>query len=365
MNENFQSCDAEAYSSLTKSAVAIGISQDDSFDADDEDDEELRNADSESTVGKGDIYVSVYNPTSEAAFKPSKTKPLPKWMSLLPSNVEKERALQQTFFSAATCLYSHDLESLGDSTKDTDSPAASEDETGSIFTSEAFTPKALPRVRIALPDSPESPPSPLRRISTIQIPPKPTREHVYGDIAHETEAPRANKAVETFESIQSLSPPVRLSTPYPGARTRSKTTEANGCTNSLFCSEDTVVYSADPGKEHRCDHGVQPNEYVVKRRSTVAESTLLTDSTPLSSEYVERYRPKVTYTDFQKYEAKKAEPILEKIKRQRIGKLNMAQIAEKKRSESSLPVNIQDEEYGLNPIREDLQRELRNLFNEE
>jgi hypothetical protein len=365
MNENFQSGDAKAQSSLIKSAAAIGMSQDGSYDGDDEDDENIRHGDNETTVCRGDVYVSVFNPTGEAAFKPSKTKPLPKWMSLLPSNVEKERALQRNIFPAATCLHPHDLDSLGDSTKDTDSPAATEDETDPIFASDVFTPKARPRVRIALPDSPDTPPSPLRRVSTIQVPSEPTREHAYGDIAHETEAPRATQDVDTFESVQSRSPPIRQSTPYPGARTRWKTMEATGCKNSLFCSEDTAAYSAYPGKEHSCDHGVQPNEYVVKRRSTLAESTLPAESTPHSSEYIKRYAPKVADSDLQKYEAKTAKPILEKIKRQRIGKLNMAQITERKRNESSRAVKIQDEEYGLNLIREDLQRELRNLFNEE
>ncbi|TGO57039.1 hypothetical protein BCON_0070g00110 [Botryotinia convoluta] len=37
-----------------------------------------------------DIYVSIYDPVGRA-FVPSKTKPLPKWMSLLPNNVHRER----------------------------------------------------------------------------------------------------------------------------------------------------------------------------------------------------------------------------------------------------------------------------------
>ncbi|KAF7948970.1 hypothetical protein EAE96_008148 [Botrytis aclada] len=37
-----------------------------------------------------DIYVSIYDPSGQA-FVPSKTKPLPKWMSLLPNNVHRER----------------------------------------------------------------------------------------------------------------------------------------------------------------------------------------------------------------------------------------------------------------------------------
>ncbi|QSZ30897.1 hypothetical protein DSL72_000455 [Monilinia vaccinii-corymbosi] len=43
-----------------------------------------------SSSSPSDIYVSIYDPAG-GAFIPSKTKPLPKWMSLLPNNVQRER----------------------------------------------------------------------------------------------------------------------------------------------------------------------------------------------------------------------------------------------------------------------------------
>lgn len=36
------------------------------------------------------IYVSIFNPMTELAFRPSPTKPIPKWMELLPGNRERE-----------------------------------------------------------------------------------------------------------------------------------------------------------------------------------------------------------------------------------------------------------------------------------
>lgn len=45
-------------------------------------------------LGRPDAYVSLFDPVDEPAFKPSKTKPLPKWMNLLPSNVYRERELR-------------------------------------------------------------------------------------------------------------------------------------------------------------------------------------------------------------------------------------------------------------------------------
>lgn len=51
---------------------------------------ELPNSLSKSTASTpSSIYVSIYDPTGQA-FVPSKTKPLPKWMSLLPNNVHRE-----------------------------------------------------------------------------------------------------------------------------------------------------------------------------------------------------------------------------------------------------------------------------------
>ncbi|RAL59297.1 hypothetical protein DID88_006902 [Monilinia fructigena] len=43
-----------------------------------------------SSPSPSDIYVSIYDPAG-GAFVPSKTKPLPKWMALLPNNVHRER----------------------------------------------------------------------------------------------------------------------------------------------------------------------------------------------------------------------------------------------------------------------------------
>jgi hypothetical protein len=58
-----------------------------------------------------EIYVSIFNPVGEPAFKPSKTKPLPKWMQLLPNNVHREREEQRR--KANACeegSHSHELE---------------------------------------------------------------------------------------------------------------------------------------------------------------------------------------------------------------------------------------------------------------
>ncbi|APA10412.1 hypothetical protein SS1G_07101 [Sclerotinia sclerotiorum 1980 UF-70] len=55
---------------------------------------ELSNSSSSSNLSSpstaSNIYVSIYDPAGRA-FVPSKTKPLPKWMSLLPNNVHRER----------------------------------------------------------------------------------------------------------------------------------------------------------------------------------------------------------------------------------------------------------------------------------
>ena len=87
-----------------------------------------------------------------------------------------------------------------------------------------------------------------------------------------------------------------------------------------------------------------------------------------SSEYLERYQPRAAGTTYQKYVAKDPEPIIEKIKRQRIGRKSRGEIAEeavKTRSNSNKRIKLGNEEHGLDPTREDLKKELRNLFCEE
>jgi len=47
---------------------------------------------------QSDVYVSVLNPVGEPAFKPSKFKPLPGWMNLLPNNVHRGRGQEMDSF---------------------------------------------------------------------------------------------------------------------------------------------------------------------------------------------------------------------------------------------------------------------------
>jgi hypothetical protein len=42
-------------------------------------------------IEQPDAYVSVFDPVGEPAFKPSRLKPLPNWMNLLPTKVHRER----------------------------------------------------------------------------------------------------------------------------------------------------------------------------------------------------------------------------------------------------------------------------------
>jgi hypothetical protein len=86
-----------------------------------------------------------------------------------------------------------------------------------------------------------------------------------------------------------------------------------------------------------------------------------------SAEYLEKYQPKTAGATYQKYVARDPEPILDKIKRQRVGGQNMGKVAEKivKRGFRKKSSRLGNEEYVLDPRREDLNKELRDLFHEE
>lgn len=87
-----------------------------------------------------------------------------------------------------------------------------------------------------------------------------------------------------------------------------------------------------------------------------------------SSEYLERYQPKSAETKYERYVAKEREPVIERIRRQRVGKRSLGEIAAQtveRRSKGDKKMKLENEEYGLVQRREDLKKELRTLFCEE
>ncbi|KAI9645953.1 hypothetical protein NHQ30_005390 [Ciborinia camelliae] len=80
---------------LVQDAAKMGVSEDENPDDSTHSHSDTELADfgqpgTSSSTSPSDVYVSIYDPAGRA-FVPSKTKPLPKWMSLLPNNVHRER----------------------------------------------------------------------------------------------------------------------------------------------------------------------------------------------------------------------------------------------------------------------------------
>ena len=76
-----------------------------------DDDERTRSTQAQSS-SLYNIYHSIQGPVSEPTLKPTKIKPLPNWMSLLPSNIHQDRRQRRQVKSSEPCPSYHKLESL-------------------------------------------------------------------------------------------------------------------------------------------------------------------------------------------------------------------------------------------------------------
>lgn len=303
-----------------------------------------------------EIYVSVFNPTGEPPFQPSKTKPLPKWMQLLPNNIDQERKRRVTITSCRSA-YLEDMEA--------------------VHASESFEKLEIGRdgTPIAAPTENHLSTPPLgetqqkRKRGAISFDPKIVR-------AQETEvrANRRSRAIyitppeHPFASI-----PFRSRTPFP-----QPVFNHSGKSNDYFSQsyEETLntpeisPTASEPLTPETSLSPVKPLLFDTPRQAFPGYYEQMSST---SSEYLERYHPQSPGTKHEKYIAKDTEPILEKIKRQKIGKLNMGEVAkevEDRRRMKGRGINGEgrevDEEFGPTTKTEDLlQKELRNLFGEE
>ena len=92
---------------------------------------------------------------------------------------------------------------------------------------------------------------------------------------------------------------------------------------------------------------------------------LTSPALPNSSEYLDRYRPQSSSVLHRQYVPLEAEPIMEKLKRQRSEKRSLEQVkdfSEAKKSE--IVVRIQSGEEGVDLKRKEVRNELKDLFYE-
>jgi hypothetical protein len=361
----------------------LGISEDGNADEEhDHSDNEMIDFGQTNEESPPTVYVSVLDPLGEPAFKPSKTKPLPKWMSLLPNNVYLEREQERLATASEAFAHSHEIETLDGRSIFVDDCRCSEkinEETPTPSPNET-TPRLLSRssampVVVPLEVSDDSKSLCKSRV-TISIDQK--REHAYRSLGHRDY--RESKATETtYNEYAPRQPSTRKKSPYPSRRRPSMTRSE---TTSYSSHGQTINYIPEEVEDSCCllganlqTPGSSPDsspEETPSRISSIGYISLPSERhSPFvvhSSEYLDRYQPKAAETKYQKYVAKEPEPIIDKIRRQRVGRQSLGQVAEEtveKRRNSERGVELDNEEYGLDPTREDLKRELRNLFCEE
>jgi len=321
-----------------------------------------------------DVYLSVVDPLGEhASFEPSKTKPLPKWMSLLPSRLQAERELQK--FSEKLAGSNTTSEAGAEEFSPTES------ETG--FT--AFPKFDYSKLRTS-PMSPGQETAPIdipsgsrrrARSTTISFEGTPTQE--YSIVRNSSKKMRARA-----KSSESSNPsgygskivPPRQRTPYPDRDGR-PILEREISVESTSCPQSMRLGASTPINNHTYEFS-SPSSGPRKTLPSHSPSLLLippyikdTASTVYSSEYIDSYHPRGCNVGYTKYEPGVIEPIIDKIRRQKVGKQSMDDVAERERRRrergrsSEMAVRLGIEEFGIDPRWRDMNRELRHLFNEE
>jgi hypothetical protein len=276
-----------------------------------------------------DIYGLVFGSLGEPEFKPSNSKPSPTWMQLLPNNVHREREQQNEVGEQSLSLLKNEQSHrVANPTLQgvwglgfTRSP-----EPITLMSPTLETKLSQTDIAVKLKTRP-----------TIETASEITNKQKLGAVGR-------SQAMESVYSKPSKSPsslslPARQGTPFPRALM------ARDETSSYFSLRKGTVDVIEPAQDPCCQLGT-PSQLPIT----------------YSAEYIEKYQPKTARATCQKYVAKDPQPILDKIKRQRVRGKSMGKAAERivkgRRTEGN-------EQYELDPRREDLYRELRNLFYEE
>lgn len=324
-----------------------------------------------SNEGEPSAYVSVFDPVREPAFEPSRTKPLPKWMHLLPNNVHREREQRG----------SKDVE--GEVSLTSDSAEAKDSNTVSVSSArlenqhqESSSATTTLKAQGDLPTPPLDVSivrSRIRADSKLAFVPDPEVESI-GDGNQ-----RANRRSYTGESYTTAPENPRPKTPFPRL---SRPSLPHRETSFYFSHRASVSEREAPFElegDTCCNLGAElrvptPTPEVASPTQVLSPPPCdrpISLATPTqSSEYLEKYRPLSATSPYSRYVPKDPEPIPSKLKRQRVGTMNLEQVADERRTkrpggERATSPKLENEEYGLGPMRRDLDRELRNLFCEE
>jgi len=276
-----------------------------------------------------DIYDPITKSLGEPEFKPSNSKPSPTWMQLLPNNVHREREQQNEVGEQSLSLDEHEQ-----SHRIANPTLQSVWGLGFTHSPEPIT-LMSPTLETKLSQTDVA----------VKLKIRPTIETA-SEITNEQNLGAVGRA-QTMKSVyskhpktpSSLSLPTRQRTPFPRAvLTRDET-------SSYFSLRKGTADVTEPAQGSCCQLGT-PSQLPIT----------------YSAEYIEKYQPKTARATYQKYVANDPEPILDKIKRQRVRGESMGKAAGRIGKRRTIEGN---EEYELDPRREDLHKELRNLFYEE
>ncbi|CZR54428.1 uncharacterized protein PAC_04312 [Phialocephala subalpina] len=362
--------------SMLHSAIDTRISADGSVDdhrMEDHKLDSLRSTQSLAEEGEPSVYVSIFDPVGEPAFEPSKTKPLPKWMHLLPNNIHREREQRGSReVESEASLNSDHAESQNHGSFSTSS-AHLENQTHDSPTLSGSSTSTTPEAQADLPTPPLDVPIVRSRApadSKIAFIPNPEVESINGG----GQGQRASRRSHTAESGYVTAPEnPRPKTPFPRVSRPSLPRHETSSYFSHRASVSRVQAALDVDEDTCCGLGLgvpTPTPEETPRQLPIPppcdRPSLLATPTQ-SSEYIEKYRPQGAATQYERYVPKEPEPILSKLKRQRVGNQHLEEVAEGRETkrhggERPRSPKLENEEYSIDPRRRDLNRELRSLF---
>lgn len=300
------------------------------------------------------VYLSIFNPLGEPPFKASETKPIPRWMSLLPNNVHRGRDPDRTGSPNEISAYSSLVGSLDeDSLLDSQFAAP----TTSLSSSVDSTIRGRRHAPInrpvdpgfAITNLPSSPPLPASgtRTSVYTTPPEFPITHDHGNRRQSV-------------NLSQRPPSANVPTSYFTKQNRSVTEPAQGTSSTdkippSTPSDKRSASIAIAGATH-----FSPPSSVPQRRPTPFVG-------PTSSEYLDLYQPKTPDPRIARYVPKEMESVVERFKRRRTDLNILAEEdVEGSRKEDAIdrPVKEQKQEVDEEDIGAVLRLELKRLFNE-
>jgi hypothetical protein len=331
----------EDLSSLLDNAADMGILGGSMDNKQYHSDRTMTNSDqSQQEEERPDAYVSVFDPVGEPAFKPSKTKPLPRWMNLLPNNVRREREQRPKLSLEHESLDSPEFEAPIED-KGVDPSDGSEDFPGSLIAldipclrggGKASGTSTFP---VSMSDKSSKPRKHNRNISFDSA--------LTIDNTNSNDDHRCCRRAQTTSSVYLTPPeypsyhppPPRQRTPYPQDVSRLSSHQQE--INSYFHQSESSTVVKEPIEEPCCELGAH-----LQSQKNIKEGKFFIEGRvghtpprgsfafPTSSEDLNKYQSRSSRADKQKYAAENTKTIIDKMKRQKAGKHTMAKKAEDK-----------------------------------